>query len=366
MTALRSCSGCGAQLAGDTGGALCPRCLLQGNTAGCRETGAPAAAVSTAASPSPTAVPDHAELARNFPQLEILELVGRGGMGAVYKANQPRLDRLAALKILPPVSGRDPTFAERFTREARTLARLSHPNIVSVYDFGESDGLYYFLMEFVAGDSLRQAIHAGRLRTHEILRLAIQVCDALQSAHEDGVVHRDIKPENILLDRKGRAKVADFGLAKVLGDSGGDARLTGTHQVMGTLHYMAPEQLERPLAVDHRADLYSLGVVLYELLTGELPLGRFPLPTAMAAVDSRLDGVILRALGKDPERRYQHAAEPKADPQDNPAASLPATAPSAAVPRPAQITDTAPVEVFPVATPVPPTPWRAGAWLAAA
>ncbi|HKB36651.1 MAG TPA: serine/threonine-protein kinase, partial [Gemmataceae bacterium] len=253
MTALRSCSGCGAQLAGDTGGALCPRCLLQGNTAGFRETGAPAAAVSTAAFPSPTAVPDPAELARHFPQLEILELVGRGGMGAVYKANQPRLDRLAALKILPPVSGRDPTFAERFTREARTLARLSHPNIVSVYDFGESDGLYYFLMEFVNGESLRQAIHSGRLRTHEMLRLAIQVCDALQYAHEEGVVHRDIKPENILLDKRGRVKIADFGLAKLLGKTAEDLTLTGTKQIVGTIPYMAPEQIEGARDVDHRA-----------------------------------------------------------------------------------------------------------------
>src|SRR5712692_9194174 len=132
-------------------------------------------------------------------------------MGAVYKARQPGLDRLVALKILPPDAGRDPAFAERFTREARALAKLNHPNIVGVYDFGQTDGQYYLIMEFVDGLNLRQVLRAGELKPQEALRIVPQICEALQFAHDEGIVHRDIKPENILLDKKGRVKIADFG-----------------------------------------------------------------------------------------------------------------------------------------------------------
>jgi serine/threonine protein kinase len=253
--------------------------------------------------------PSLEELAQQFPQLEILELLGQGGMGIVYKARQPRLDRLVALKVLPPEAGRDPAFAERFAREARALAKLSHPGIVTVYDFGESDGRFYLLMEFVDGVNLRHLLREGRLKPEEALQIVPQLCEALQYAHEQGVVHRDIKPENILLDKKGHVKIADFGLAKLLGPKAADSALTGSQQVMGTPHYMAPEQLERPLAVDHRADIYSLGVVFYELLTGELPLGRFAPPSHKVQVDVRLDEVVLRALAKEPERRYQHVSD---------------------------------------------------------
>jgi tRNA A-37 threonylcarbamoyl transferase component Bud32 len=252
-------------------------------------------------------------LAEHFPQLEVLELIGQGGMGAVYKARQTKLDRLVAVKVLPPEWGRDPAFAERFTREARALARLSHPHIVAIYEFGETAGLYYFVMEFVDGLNLRQLLQAGRLRPEEALTLIPQICEALQYAHEEGIVHRDIKPENVLLDRKGRVKIADFGLAKLLGGPRAEFTLTGSHQVMGTLDYMAPEQRQRPLATDHRADIYSLGVLFYEMLTGELPLGRFPPPSQKAPVDARLDEVVLRALESDPERRYQHASDVKTD-----------------------------------------------------
>jgi serine/threonine protein kinase len=257
--------------------------------------------------------PSPGEIAKYFPQLEVLELLGQGGMGAVYKARQRRLDRLVALKILPPDAGRDPAFAERFTREARALARLSHPHIVSVHDFGETESLYYFIMEFVDGANLRQVLEANRLQPDQAIPIVPQICDALQYAHDEGIVHRDIKPENILLDKKGRVKIADFGLAKLLGAMPHDIRLTGTRQVMGTPHYMAPEQLEKPLAVDHRADIYSLGVVFYEMLTGELPLGRFALPSEKVAVDGRLDEVVLRALEKEPDRRYQRASEMQTD-----------------------------------------------------
>ena len=175
-------------------------------------------------------------MASRFPQLEILELLGRGGMGAVYKARQKGLDRLVAVKILPPEVGADPAFAERFTREARALARLSHPNIVAVYDFGRphspspsgrgtasgargEGSLFYFVMEYVDGVNLRQAIQAGGMSPKEALAIVPQICDALQFAHDEGIVHRDIKPENILVDKRGRVKIADFGLAKLLGQA---------------------------------------------------------------------------------------------------------------------------------------------------
>jgi predicted Ser/Thr protein kinase len=262
---------------------------------------------------APFAAPTPAELASHFPQFEILELVGQGGMGAVYRARQAKLERLVALKILPPAAGRDLSFAERFTREARALARLNHPNIVGVYDFGQADGLYYFLMEFVEGANLRHVLREGHLQPRQALRIVPQLCDALQYAHDEGIVHRDIKPENVLLDKKGRIKIADFGLAKLLGHAAEDYALTGSHQVMGTPHYMAPEQMEKPLTVDHRADIYSLGVVFYEMLTGELPLGRFAPPSQKVDIDVRLDDVVLRALAKEPERRYQHASDVKTE-----------------------------------------------------
>jgi tRNA A-37 threonylcarbamoyl transferase component Bud32 len=251
-------------------------------------------------------------LAARFPQLEILELLGKGGMGAVYKARQKGLDRLVALKILPPEVSRDPAFVERFLREARALARLNHPNIVGVYDFGKNDGLCYFLMEYVDGVNLRQAIQAGSMPAKAALAVVPQICDALQFAHDEGIVHRDIKPENILIDKRGRVKIADFGLAKLL-DPSHPEHLTGTQQVMGTLRYMAPEQLEGTREVDHRADIYSLGVVFYELLTGELPLGRFAPPSKKVQVDVRLDEIVLRALEKEPELRFQHASDVKTE-----------------------------------------------------
>jgi serine/threonine protein kinase len=249
------------------------------------------------------------ELEQLFPQLEILEWIGCGGMGAVYRARQPKLDRLVALKILRRNAGRDPKFAERFAREARALASLSHPNIVALHDFGEADGLYYFVMEYVAGTNLRETLRCAKHSPADALEAVPKICDALQYAHEEGIVHRDIKPENILLDQRGRIKIADFGLAKLLTPEGVRDCLTAPQQVVGTPPYMAPEQLERPLEVDHRADIYSLGVVFYEMLTRELPIGRFEPPSQKVEVDVRFDEVALRALAKEPARRYQRATD---------------------------------------------------------
>jgi len=264
------------------------------------------------------------QLAELFSQIEVLELLGKGGMGAVYKARQPALDRLVAVKILPPEIGRNSTFAERFTREARALARLSHPNIVAIHDIGQADELLYFVMEYVDGVNLRQAIQAGLLTQNEALAVVPQICDALQYAHDAGIVHRDIKPENILLDKRGQVKIADFGLSKILQQEWSDLSLTGTQQVMGTLRYMAPEQLQKTRTVDHRADIYSLGVVFYELLTGEVPMGHFDPPSSKIEIDVKLDKVVLRALAREPDKRYQQANELKTDVQAT--RSLPAPA----------------------------------------
>jgi predicted Ser/Thr protein kinase len=318
MAEVHACPECGAPLPAGAPEAPCSACLLklgmqswarreEAGDEGGRDSGP------TRAMRRPFAAPSPAELADRFPQLEIIELRGQGGMGAVYKARQKSLDRLVALKIINPEAADDPGFASRFAREAKALARLNHPHIVGVHDFGEADGLFYLVMEYVDGVDLRTLISGGKLQPGEALALVPQICDALQYAHEEGIVHRDIKPENILVDKRGRVKIADFGLAKLLRLSAVEMTLTHTRQVVGTFHYMAPEQFERPGEVDHRVDIYALGVVFYEMLTGTLPVGRFDLPSQRCAVDARLDDVVLRALEREPDRRYQHASDVKTD-----------------------------------------------------
>ena len=310
MTATKNCPRCGAEMPPDSPQGICPNCMLQvgleshaSNPSGGAE---PAGTTPYRAGFVP---PTPAELSARFPQFEILELLGQGGMGVVYKARQIALDRFVALKILPPEVGRDAAFAERFAREARALARLNHPGIVAVHDFGQVDGLFYFVMEYVDGANVRRLMQSGGLPPKEALAIVPQICDALQFAHDEGIVHRDIKPENLLVDKKGRVKIADFGLAKLLGIAAEDFNLTGTRQVMGTPHYMAPEQIEKPLTVDHRTDIYALGVVFYEMLTGELPLGRFAPPSKKVQIDVRLDEIVMRALENKPELRISTSAK---------------------------------------------------------
>jgi len=402
---------------------LCPACLLQcgleTNTVGF--TGEHQAEATRRWQP-----PTVEQLAPLFGELDILELIGRGGMGAVYKAREKQLDRLVALKILPPEIGADPSFAQRFAREAQAMARLSHPNIVTIYSFGsrplslEGEGkgegavnpspskgegqgegaektspspgpsgrplpwrershqkplslegqgkgegaanpspskgegqgeggtgdLYYFIMEYVDGLSLRQVLNSGGVSAAEALAIVPQICDALQYAHDRGIVHRDIKPENLLLNRAGQVKIADFGLARLVGltpsplkgegrgegeeslplqgggqgegeslplqgggQGEGEGEVTQGRHVLGTPQYMAPEQIARPREVDHRADIYSLGVVFYQMLTGELPKGKFEPPSRKVLIDVRLDEVVLRALEREPARRYQQVSE---------------------------------------------------------
>jgi predicted Ser/Thr protein kinase len=259
------------------------------------------------------AVPSAAEVEAKLPAFEILSVLGHGGMGVVYKARQKTLDRVVALKVLPIAAAATPGFAERFAREAKALARLTHPNIVAVHDSGQSDGLFWLVMEYVDGVNLREAMRAETIHPKDALAIVPQICDALQFAHEHGVVHRDIKPENVLLDATGRVKVADFGLAKLMAPDASVAALTRADQVMGTPHYMAPEQVEHPADVDHRADIYSLGVVFYEMLTGELPLGRFPAPSVKSGIDARIDEIVMRTLAKERAARYQQVAQVKTD-----------------------------------------------------
>ena len=308
MADTNTCPKCGAELPASARAGICPPCLLKAGLGGTEAASARQSADANSSSPA-FVPPTPEELAPHFPDLEILELLSKGGMGAVYKARQPSLDRLVAVKILPPEVGADATFSERFTREARALAKLNHQNIVAVHDFGRANDLYYFIMEYVDGATLRQLIDVGELQPAEALSIVPQICDALQFAHDEGVVHRDIKPDNILVDSKGRVKIADFGLAKLLDRGPGDASLTCTNQVMGTPHYMAPEQMQGSHNVDHRADIYSLGVVFYEMLTGQLPIGRFEPPSKKVQVDVRVDDVVLRSLQSEPDRRYQHVSE---------------------------------------------------------
>jgi serine/threonine protein kinase len=316
QTEMNRCPKCQTPLPADAPQGLCPKCLLAA-VANPTETGS----LPRGGSPAPSLE----AIAAAFPQLEILELFGQGGMGFIFKARQPKLDRFVALKILPQALAADPSFAERFNREARLLARLNHPNIVTVHDFGQSGEFFYLLMEFVDGVNLRQAMQAGRFTPAQALAIVPKICEALQFAHNEGILHRDIKPENILLDAKGRVKIADFGIAKLIGDSGqektataqgekslveGDS-LTEAGKALGTPNYMAPEQRDHPQSVDNRADIYSLGVVFYEMLTGELPVGRFAPPSQKSAADPRVDAVVARALEREKEKRFASADEVK-------------------------------------------------------
>ena len=288
-----------------TPGGHCPRCLLSVGPGSSGGGGAPQ-------NWEPPSIADVQALLHDY---EILGLLGRGGMGAVYKARQRSLDRLVAIKILPPlVDALGVGYVERFKNEARLLAKLDHPGIVHVYDFGELPGrLLHFVMEYVDGtDVARLVASQGRLSPEHAASITAEVCAALHCAHQAGVVHRDVKPANILVARDGRIKVADFGLAKKNSGETRDATTAGL--VMGTTDYAAPESLTTGMIVDHRADLYAVGVMLYNMLTGEIPRGVFPPASEKAPEASpRFDEIITKALQKEPERRYQSAATMRSD-----------------------------------------------------
>jgi predicted Ser/Thr protein kinase len=326
-----TCPDCGTALPADSPQSLCPACLLRQALAS--RTVVNGDARSSAPPPTPE------EIADKFPQFEILECLGRGGMGVVYKARQKSLNRLVAIKILAPDREHEPRFAERFAREAELLARLNHPHIVTIHDFGETGGLFYLVMEFVDGVNLRDLLRDGKLEPKQALAIVPPICEALQYAHDKGIVHRDIKPENLLLDREGRIKIADFGIAALMGADGENS---------GTPPYMAPEQGGDRTGIDHRADLYALGVVLYEMLTGERPGKDLIAPSRKVQIDVRLDEMVLRALEKQPERRYQTAGEFRTVVET---LQTPDEPPPAIIPP------------LPVATPEAPGPFRRFWWL---
>jgi serine/threonine protein kinase len=259
------------------------------------------------------------ELAPLLPSFALEEYIGRGGMGAVYRARQPGLDRRVAIKLLPRTAAEDAEFAERFRTEARALAKLQHPHIVTIHEAGEtSDGHLYYAMEYVDGSDLSALLSHGPLPAAQALSIARAVCAALEYAHSRGIIHRDIKPANVLLGDDGTVKVADFGLAKLAtkpadqsdrtGRTDRSAGLTLTGAALGTPTYMSPEQ-RAGQPVDARADLYSLGVMLYEMLTGDLPHGAWQPPSEKVASSPRLDAVVEQAVQRDPVRRVQSAAE---------------------------------------------------------
>ncbi len=243
-----------------------------------------------------------------IPGYRLEKLVGQGGMGEVHRATQLSLGRTVAVKLLASELAKDSNFVVRFEKEAAALATLSHPNVVSIVDKGKAGVTYYLVMEFVDGASLRELMRSPHLEPALALRIMVDICRAIDYAHGRGVIHRDLKPENILFDEQaGRIpKVSDFGLAGFV-DINSPTRfnVTETHVAMGTLSYMAPEQRVDAKTADHRADIYSLGVILYELLVGEVPMGNFDPPSQRRnGIDRRLDAVVARCLKPIPEDRY--------------------------------------------------------------
>ncbi len=254
--------------------------------------------------------PSPAELAARLPNLEVTEMLGHGGMGVVYKGRQPFLDRTVAIKLIRPDFNNEES-QQNFIREARSLAKLTHPYIVNVFDCGKAGDLFYFVMEFVEGHSLRHFLAQKSVSQRDVLDYLPQIGEALQYAHDSGIVHRDVKPENIIVDRRNRVRLVDFGLAKWLGSARGDgARDTA---VAGTWGYIAPEQIAAPESVDHRADIFSTGVVCYEMLTGQVPRDDFQPPSRSSAADPRFDPIVGRALERNRERRYQQMREMNAE-----------------------------------------------------
>src|SRR5450830_1410952 len=261
---------------------------------------------------------------------EVLGLVGSGGMGEVYRARDPTLNRDVAIKILPEALAADPAALARFEREAQAVAQLSHPNILAIHDFGRHDEVAYAVTELLEGETLRQRLEQGALPARKAVDLAAQMAEGLAAAHEKGIVHRDLKPENVFVTGEGRVKLLDFGLAKQTNPVGGaDSRLqtlerpTQPGTVMGTVGYMSPEQV-RGEAADHRSDIFSFGAVLYEMLAGRQAFGRETAAESMTAIlkedlpeiaasgsgpSPALSRIVQHCLEKKPPERFQSARD---------------------------------------------------------
>ena len=296
----------------------CPDCQTEVGVVGspervtcaqCESVFQPEGLQTTIQTPQAKLVPDPL-IGKRVGPWQLVRLIGRGGMGTVYEARDARRDRRVALKILRDDLASDPGFVKRFHRESKVLGRLSHPHIVEVLEQGEDDGQLWFSMEYVRGESLRQRMARGPLAYPDATRIAHQISSALAYAHEQGVVHRDLKPENVLLDEDGMVRLVDFGLSKLVDDGrhGATTHLTRTDVIMGTYEYMAPEQRRGDRSIDGRADVFSLGVILYEMLTGTLPLGRFALPSETDVGAPRaFDVVVTKALAMRASDRYPSA-----------------------------------------------------------
>ncbi len=283
---------------------------------------------------------------RTLSHYRMVQRIGAGGMGVVYRAHDERLDRDVALKVLPPGLLSDEAARRRFRKEALALSRLNHPNIETVHDFDTQEGVDFLVMEYIPGETLAQKLAGGPLPEKEVATLGAQIASALEGAHERGVVHRDLKPGNILVTPRGQAKVLDFGLAMLLWPEGEVSQvetMSQTHAAVGTMPYMAPEQL-RGEKVDARSDIYAAGAVLFEMATRQRPFPQKTAPTLINAIQHEapptpstinrrisptLDGIILKALDKDPSRRYQAARELRVDLE-----RLSAPVPTIAAPRP--------------------------------
>ncbi len=236
--------------------------------------------------------------------------IGQGGIAEIFKGRQESLNRDVAIKILSSELTNDPDIVRRFERESLVIARLNHPNIVHVIDRGKAGNRCYFVMEYVDGTSLREVINSDKIDLRTKLDMMVQVCKALDYAHKNGVIHRDIKPANILIDRQGNPRVADFGIAQIIGPP--DGEMTSGEAVMGTMAYMSPEQKVSSTNVDQTTDVFAMGIVLYEILTGRRPDGRFKLPSELnPELGDSYDQIILKCLAQEPKDRFQTAVELK-------------------------------------------------------
>ena len=258
--------------------------------------------------------PSIEELQILIPQLEILSFIGHGGMGTYYQARHAKMDRLTAVKIFRVNPVTDQSIIQKFKLEARAMAGLNHLHIVKIYDFGETGSFLFLMMEYVQGDTLERLIDSRGFNLPEIVALITQVCDALEHAHGQGVIHRDIRPGNTMLDVNGHVKVGDFGLARLIGEELFRHNLTETNQAMGTMDYVAPEQFDPEKTIDYRADIYSVGMMLYKLLTRTLPYGTFTSPSNLVAgLDPRVDDIVICCLQRNPDNRYQKIQNLRAD-----------------------------------------------------